>query len=33
MSEIRSECKILIAKPEGRHHFGDLNVDGKIIMN
>jgi hypothetical protein len=32
MGEMRSACKILFGKPEGKYRSGDLGVDGKIIV-
>ena len=25
-------CRVLVGKPEGRRHWGDLGVDGRIIL-
>jgi hypothetical protein len=33
MHQIRKTYKILVRKSKGRHHFGDLRVDGKILKN
>jgi hypothetical protein len=32
MEETRNANKILIRKPEGRDHFGDLGIHGRIIL-
>jgi hypothetical protein len=31
MEEMRNAYKILVGKPEGKSHFEDLGVEGKII--
>jgi hypothetical protein len=30
--EKRGAYRILVAKPEGRHHLGDPGIDGRIIL-
>jgi hypothetical protein len=32
MGEKRGACRILVGRPEGRHHLGDPGVDGRIIL-
>ena len=32
MGEERGEYRVLVGKPEGRNHWGDLAVDGWIIL-
>jgi hypothetical protein len=32
MGEKTGACKILVGRPEGRHHLRDPGVDGKIIL-
>jgi hypothetical protein len=32
MGEKRVVCRVLLGKPEGRNHGGDLDVDGWIIL-
>jgi len=32
MGEERDVCGVLVGKPEGRNHWGDLGVDGWIIL-
>jgi len=32
MGDMRNAYKILVGKPEGKNHSGDLGVDGKIIL-
>jgi hypothetical protein len=32
MEEMRNSCEILVGKPEEKRRFGDLGVDGKIIL-
>jgi hypothetical protein len=32
MEEMRSACKSLVGKAEGRDHFGDLGIDEVIIL-
>jgi len=32
MGEERGVYRILVGKPEGRNHWGDLGVDGWIIL-
>jgi len=32
MGEERDVYKVLVGKPEGRKHYGDLGVDGRIIL-
>ena len=32
MEEGRGVHKVLVEKPEGRNHWGDENVDGRIIL-
>jgi len=29
---VRSVYRVLVGKPEGKNHFGDPSVDGKIIL-
>jgi hypothetical protein len=31
MDELRNAYNILVGKPEGKNHLGDLGVDGRII--
>jgi hypothetical protein len=33
MGEVRGAYNILVGKPEGRDHWEDLGVDGKITLN
>jgi hypothetical protein len=28
----RGSFKVLVGKPEGRHHFKNLGIDGRIIL-
>ena len=28
----RGACRVLVEKPEGKNHWGDLGVDGRIIL-
>jgi hypothetical protein len=30
--EIRNTYKIVVSKPEGRDHFEDVGVDGRVIL-
>ena len=32
MGEERGVYRVLVGKPEGRNHWGDLGVDGRIIL-
>jgi hypothetical protein len=32
MGEERGMYKVLVGKPEGKNHWGDLGVDGWIIL-
>jgi len=32
MGEERGVCRVLVGKPEGRNHWGDLGIDGWIIL-
>ena len=32
MGEERGVCRVFVGKPEGRNHWGDLGVDGWIIL-
>jgi hypothetical protein len=32
MGEERGVCRVLVGKPEGEKHWGDLGVDGWIIL-
>jgi len=32
MGEERGVCRVLVGKPEGRNHWRDLGVDGRIIL-
>jgi hypothetical protein len=32
MGEGRGVYKVLVGKPEGRNHWGDPSVDGRIIL-
>jgi len=32
MGEERGVYRVLVGKPEGRNHWGDLSVDGWIIL-
>jgi len=32
MGEERGMYRVLVGKPEGRNHWGDLGVDGRIIL-
>jgi len=32
MGEVRAVCSVLVGKPEGKSHWGDLGVDGWIIL-
>jgi hypothetical protein len=32
MGEKRGAYRILVGRPEGRHHLGDPGVDGRIIL-
>jgi len=32
MGQMRNECKILVENPEGRDHWVDLGVDGRLIL-
>jgi len=32
MGEGRGVNGVLVAKPEGKNHWGDLDVDGRIIL-
>jgi hypothetical protein len=32
MGEKRGSYRILVGRPEGRNHFGDPGVDGRIIL-
>jgi len=32
MGEERGVCRVLVGKPEGRNRWGDLGVDGWIIL-
>jgi hypothetical protein len=32
MGGIRTDYKILVGKPEGKRSFGNLGIDGKIIL-
>jgi hypothetical protein len=32
MGEKRDAYRILVGRPEGRHHLGDPGVDGRIIL-
>jgi hypothetical protein len=32
MGEMRNAYKILVAKPEGKNHSEDLDVDGRVIL-
>ena len=32
MGEERAVYRVLVGKPEGRNHWGDLGVDGRIIL-
>jgi hypothetical protein len=32
MEEMRNAYKILVGKSERKYHFGDLNVDERIIL-
>jgi hypothetical protein len=29
--EKRSECTVFVGKPEGKYHYKDLDMDGRII--
>jgi len=31
MGERGGVCRVLVGKPEGKNHLGDLGVDGRII--
>jgi hypothetical protein len=33
MGEGKGAYRILVGKPEGRHHLGDPGIDGRIIIN
>ena len=33
MSEERGTCRVLVGKPEGKNHWGDRSVDGRIILS
>ena len=28
----KNACRVLIGKPEGNYHFGDLGIDGRVIL-
>jgi hypothetical protein len=30
--EMRTVYMVLVGKPEGKHHSGDLGVDGRVIL-
>ena len=32
MGDESGVCRVLVGKPEGRNHWGDLGVDGWIIL-
>jgi len=32
MGEERGVYRVLVGKPEGRNHWGDLGIDGQIIL-
>jgi len=32
MGERRGACRVLVGKPEGRDHLGDLGIDWRIIL-
>jgi hypothetical protein len=32
MGEERGECGVLVGKPEGKKHWGDLGVNGWVIL-
>jgi hypothetical protein len=32
MGEKRGAYRILVGRPEGRHHLGDRGIDGRIIL-
>ena len=32
IGEERGMCRVLVGKPEGKNHWGDLGVDGWIIL-
>ena len=33
MGEGRGVHRVLVGKPEGKNHWGDLDVDGRIILS
>jgi hypothetical protein len=32
MGEWRDVYRVLVGKPEGKNHWGDLGVDGRILL-
>jgi hypothetical protein len=32
MGEVRGVHRVLVGKPEGKNHWGDPDVDGRIIL-
>jgi hypothetical protein len=32
MGEVRGICRVLVGKPEGKDHWGDPGIDGRIIL-
>jgi hypothetical protein len=32
MAEVKEWYKVLVGKPEGKSHWGDQDVDGRIIL-
>jgi len=32
MGEGRGMYRVLVGKPEGKNHWGDLGVDGRVIL-
>ena len=32
MEEVRGVHKVLVGKPEGKNHWGDQDVDGRVIL-
>jgi hypothetical protein len=31
IGEKKNACRVLIGKPEGKYHFGDLGIGGRVI--